>query len=56
MESEFAELLQQVATACFWCVHEWVIHAKLLHSEEAWYGKHVHQLHHDLPSRRSRAV
>lgn len=38
-----------VAVAAFWVVQEWVLHDKLLHSDFEWFGKDIHQLHHDLP-------
>jgi len=37
------------ATALLWTVQEWVIHDKLLHSQQAWLGKRVHRWHHELP-------
>ena len=44
-----ADALAFVATSAFWVVQEWVIHDKLLHSENAWFGETVHRWHHELP-------
>jgi len=44
-----ADALAFVATSAFWVVQEWVIHDKLLHSENVWFGETVHRWHHELP-------
>lgn len=38
-----------LATALFWFVQEWLIHARLLHSATPWYGSEIHRWHHELP-------
>lgn len=44
-----ADAFAVVSTAAFWCVQEWAIHDKLLHSEHSWFGETVHRWHHELP-------
>ena len=41
-----ADLAAAVATAVFWCLQEWLIHDKLLHSPSTWFGETVHRWHH----------
>ena len=43
------DALVAVAVFAFWCVQEWWIHDKLLHSEDEWFGEQVHGGHHLLP-------
>lgn len=38
-----------LATGAAWCVQEWIIHDKLLHSARDWFGETVHRWHHELP-------
>jgi hypothetical protein len=35
--------------AAFWLLQEWVVHAKLLHSDFQWFGKDIHEHHHTRP-------
>jgi hypothetical protein len=44
-----ADVAAALATALFWLVQEWVIHAHLLHSATPWYGSEIHRWHHELP-------
>ena len=44
-----ADLGASAATAVVWCLQEWLIHDKLLHSERSWFGETVHRWHHELP-------
>ena len=44
-----ADAFAGITTAAFWCVQEWLIHDKLLHSEHSWFGETVHRWHHELP-------
>ena len=37
------------AAVVFWPVQEWIIHDRLLHSEEEWFGERIHEWHHALP-------
>ena len=45
----WADLAACTATGLFWCIQEWVIHDKLLHSSFIWFGECVHRWHHELP-------
>ncbi|KAL1523078.1 hypothetical protein AB1Y20_018038 [Prymnesium parvum] len=38
-----------IATAIGWCFQEHLIHEKLLHSSEPWFGSDIHRWHHALP-------
>ncbi|CAB9498008.1 Fatty acid hydroxylase [Seminavis robusta] len=33
----------------FWSIQEHFLHAQVLHSKVDWYGKQIHQAHHDKP-------
>lgn len=44
-----ADAVAFLATASFWCMQEWLIHDKLLHSADEWFGERVHRWHHELP-------
>lgn len=44
-----SELLIATVTGLFWCVQEHFLHQRLLHSDFDWYGKTIHQGHHDAP-------
>jgi len=44
-----ADAVVAFATAVAWCLQEWVIHDKLLHSEREWFAKDIHRWHHELP-------
>ncbi|GJP38395.1 hypothetical protein CLOM_g22837 [Closterium sp. NIES-68] len=37
------------AAVCWWVLQEWVLHAKLLHSSFAWWGRSIHAKHHSRP-------
>lgn len=43
------DLLAFFGTVIFWSFQEHVLHGKLLHSSFDWYGKDIHQGHHDKP-------
>ena len=43
------DVIAFVVTASFWMVQEWLIHDKLLHSKEQWFGREIHRWHHELP-------
>ena len=45
----WADLAASISTGLFWCVQEWIIHDKLLHSSFSWFGECVHRWHHELP-------
>ena len=47
-----ADAIAAAATAAFWCVQEWAIHDKLLHSSREWLGRDIHRWHHELPCAR----
>ncbi len=36
-------------TVIFWSLQEHILHDKALHSQVNWYGKDIHQEHHDKP-------
>lgn len=44
-----ADMVCCASVAVFWMLQEWVLHDKLLHSEKAWFGSDIHELHHALP-------
>ena len=44
-----ADAAAGLVTAAFWVVQEWLIHDKLLHSANTWFGEQVHRWHHELP-------
>lgn len=44
-----ADAAVAAAVAVFWCLQEWVIHAKLLHSQGDWLGRRIHAGHHQRP-------
>ena len=37
------------STVIFWALQEHFLHDKILHSQVDWYGKDIHQTHHDQP-------
>ena len=41
--------MTRVAVFAFWCVQEHIIHGRLLHSRDAWFGSDIHRWHHELP-------
>jgi hypothetical protein len=38
-----------LGTMIVWCFQEHVLHAKVLHSDMDWYGKTIHEQHHNQP-------
>jgi hypothetical protein len=43
------DFLASFGCVIFWLFQEHFLHAKVLHSELDWYGKQIHQEHHDKP-------
>jgi len=44
-----ADALAFFGCILFWSFQEHVLHGKLLHSDVDWYGKQIHQEHHEKP-------
>lgn len=42
-----SELILAVSVVGFWCIQEHVLHRQVLHSQADWWGKRIHQGHHD---------
>ncbi|KAK9845877.1 hypothetical protein WJX81_004879 [Elliptochloris bilobata] len=42
----WADLPVACGAVCVWLAQEWAIHAKLLHSKAAWFGRDLHEQHH----------
>ena len=46
---EFADGLVFLATTLFWSFQEHILHDKVLHSDQEWFGKEIHEQHHARP-------
>jgi len=45
----FNDMNVLVISVIFWWFQEHIMHEKILHSEQDWFGKSIHQEHHDKP-------